>query len=215
MHTTAQTQVITGFRTTRPGRERRSGQGRALSGIAVLFLIFDSVGKLLQVEPVIEGTVALGYPVSVIFGLGLTLVLSAATSSIVPTTSVLGAVLLTGYLGGAVATHVRVGNPLFRWRRLFPIYLASLLWGGLLLRSPRLRVVMPGHAGSAGEPMDAVIETTSRDGTTIAYERSGRGPSLVIADGALCSRSFGPSAGLAKLRRASLHRLPLRPARAR
>ena len=59
--------------------------------------------------------------------------------------------LLTGYLGGAVATHVRVGNPLFT-HVLFPIYLASLLWGGLLLRSPRLRVVMPGHAGSAGEP---------------------------------------------------------------
>jgi pimeloyl-ACP methyl ester carboxylesterase len=197
MHTTAQTQVITRVSGRKAGSRAALWTGRALSSIAVLFLIFDSVGKLLQVEPVIEGTVALGYPVSVIFGLGLTLVLCTA-AYLVPTTSVLGAVLLTGYLGGAVATHVRVGNPLFT-HVLFPIYLASLLWGGLLLRSPRLRVVMPGHAASAGEPMDAVIEATSRDGTTIAYERSGRGPSLVIVDGALCSRSFGPSAGLAKL----------------
>jgi pimeloyl-ACP methyl ester carboxylesterase len=197
MHTTTQSQVFT--RVTESSNESRAGlwTGRALSSIAVLFLIFDSVGKLLQVEPVIEGTVALGYPVSVIFGLGMTLALCTA-AYVVPTTSVLGAVLLTGYLGGAVAAHVRVGNPLFT-HVLFPIYLASLLWGGLLLRSPRLRGVMPGHAGGAGEPMDTVIEATSRDGTTIAYERSGRGPSLVIVDGALCSRSFGPSAGLAKL----------------
>src|SRR6476659_1586945 len=141
MHTTTQSQVFT--RVTESSSESRAGlwTGRALSSIAVLFLIFDSVGKLLQVEPVIEGTVALGYPVSVIFGLGMTLALCTA-AYVVPTTSVLGAVLLTGYLGGAVAAHVRVGNPLFT-HVLFPTYVAALIWGGLMLRDARLRALAP------------------------------------------------------------------------
>ena len=81
MHITAQTQVITGVSDHKAGSRAALWTGRALSGIAVLFLIFDSVGKLLQVDPVIEGTVALGYPVSVIFSLGLTLVLCTAVTS--------------------------------------------------------------------------------------------------------------------------------------
>ena len=115
--------------------------GRVLSGVAVAFLVFDSVGKLLEVQPVIDGTKQLGYSPDIVFGLGVTL-LSCALVYLVPRTSVLGAVLLTGYLGGAVATHVRVGNPLFT-HVLFPTYVAALLWGGLMLRDTRLRAFAP------------------------------------------------------------------------
>ncbi len=115
--------------------------GLALSGLAVLFLLFDSAGKLLQVQPVIDGTLQLGYPRDSVFGLGLVL-LSCVLAYVVPRTSVLGALLLTGYLGGAVATHVRVANPLFS-HVLFPTYVAAFLWGGLMLRDARLRVLLP------------------------------------------------------------------------
>src|SRR6476659_6565391 len=97
--------------TSHAGSTRTAWIGRILSGIAVAFLIFDSVGKLLQVQPVIDGTKEPGYPVDVIFGLGVTMA-SCLLVYVIPRTSVLGGVLLTGYLGGAVATHVRVGNSL-------------------------------------------------------------------------------------------------------
>jgi hypothetical protein len=115
--------------------------GRILSGIAAAFLIFDSVGKLLRVQPVIDGTRQLGYPVEVVFGLGIT-ELSCVLVYLIPRTPVLGAVLLTGYLGGAVATHVRIGDPLVT-HVLFPTYVAALLWGGLALRDSRLRAFAP------------------------------------------------------------------------
>jgi hypothetical protein len=115
--------------------------GRALSSLAVLFLVFDSVGKLLQVQPVIDVTLQFGYPRDVVFSLGVIL-LSCVVVYLIPSTSVLGALLLTGYLGGAIATHVRVENPLFT-HVLFPTYLAALLWGGLILRDARLRAFLP------------------------------------------------------------------------
>jgi hypothetical protein len=115
--------------------------GRILSGLAAAFLVFDSVGKLLRVQPVVEGTASLGYPVSVIFPLGVTL-LTCVFVYLMPRTAVLGALLLTGYLGGAVATHVRVGSPVFS-HVLFPTYVAALLWGGLMLRDSRLRAFLP------------------------------------------------------------------------
>ena len=115
--------------------------GRLLSGLAVAFLAFDSLGKLLQVQPVIDGTRQLGYSPDIVFGLGVTL-LSCVLAYLVPRTSLFGAVLLTGYLGGAVASHVRVGNPLFT-HVLFPTYVAALLWGGLVLRDARLRALLP------------------------------------------------------------------------
>ena len=114
-----------------------------MSGLAVAFLIFDSLGKLLEVQPVIDGTKQLGYSPDVVFGLGVTLI-SCVLAYLVPWTSVLGAVLLTGYLGGAVATHVRVGSPLVT-HVLFPTYIAALLWGGLMLRDARLRALLPWH----------------------------------------------------------------------
>ena len=112
--------------------------GRVLSGVAVLFLAFDAAMKLLQVPMAVEGTIQLGYPASSLLVIGLIQVVCLAVY-LVPRTAILGAVLWTGYLGGAIATHLRVGNPLFT-HMLFPIYVAALLWGGLWLRERRVRV---------------------------------------------------------------------------
>jgi hypothetical protein len=114
--------------------------GRVLGALTVLFLLFDSVIKLTRLPPAIEGTVGLGYPAGSVFGIGL-LLLVCTVVYIVPRTSIVGAVLLTGYLGGAVASQVRVGNPLFT-HTLFPVYFAALVWGGLYLRNPRLRALL-------------------------------------------------------------------------
>jgi hypothetical protein len=101
----------------------------------------DAVGKFVKPAPVVEGTLALGYPEAVILPLGVILLLSTILY-IIPKTSVLGAILLTGYLGGAVATHVRVGSPLAT-HTLFPIYLGVMLWLGIYLRDKRLRALVP------------------------------------------------------------------------
>ena len=119
----------------------RQWTGRVLSGLAALFLVFDSTGKLLQVQPVIDGTRQLGYSSDIVFSLGVIL-LSCVVAYVIPRTSILGALLLTGYLGGAVATHVRVENPLIS-HVLFPVYVAAFLWGGLLLRDPQLGAFLP------------------------------------------------------------------------
>ena len=116
--------------------------GRVLSGLAVLFLTFDAAIKLLRLPMAIEGTTQLGYPAGVVLPLGV-LQLVCLALYVLPRTSVLGALLWTGYLGGAIATHVRLGNPLFT-HVLFPIYVALLLWGGLWLRDSRLRELLPG-----------------------------------------------------------------------
>jgi hypothetical protein len=115
--------------------------GRVLHGLAVLFLAFDVVFKLVQHPSAIEGTVALGYPPSAVLTIGI-LGLVCWVLYVVPRTSVLGAVLWTGYLGGAIATHVRLENPLFT-HTLFPVYVAALIWGSLYLRDPRLRDFLP------------------------------------------------------------------------
>jgi hypothetical protein len=115
--------------------------GRVLSALPVLFLLIDSIMKLVKPEPVMKATIELGYPESVIMTIGIVL-LVCVILYVIPRTSVLGAILLTGYLGGAIATHVRVGNPLFS-HILFPVYLAVLVWGGLFLRDPRLRALIP------------------------------------------------------------------------
>ena len=142
MQTIAQDNPFAGTVTISPAGSRRAvWTGRIISGLAVAFLIFDSIGKLLEVQPVIDGTKQLGYPPDIVFSLGVVL-LSCVVAYAVPRTSALGAMLLTGYLGGAVATHVRVSNPLFS-HVLFPTYVAALLWGGLILRDTRLRVLLP------------------------------------------------------------------------
>ncbi|HEX7051219.1 MAG TPA: DoxX family protein [Longimicrobiales bacterium] len=122
---------------TAPVSKGRLWTGRILGGLTVLFLLLDAVGKLMRPEPVIEATVQLGYPESTIPGIGLVL-LGCTVLYAIPRTAVLGAILLTGYLGGAVATNVRVGNPLFS-HVLFPVYVGVLLWLGLVLCDERLR----------------------------------------------------------------------------
>jgi len=116
--------------------KKKTWTGRILSWLAVLFLLFDALAKIAKVPPVVEGSAQLGYPEGVISGIGGVLLVSTILYAI-PRTSVLGSVLLTGYLGGAIATHVRVGNPLFS-HVLFPIYVAVMLWGGLYLRDRRV-----------------------------------------------------------------------------
>jgi hypothetical protein len=116
---------------------KRLWAGRILGGVAVLFLLFDATMKLLRLPPAVQGTVELGYPESVILGIGL-VQLACVVLYAIPRTAIVGAVLLTGYLGGAIATHVRVGNPIFS-HVLFPIYVAALVWGALYLRDARVR----------------------------------------------------------------------------
>jgi len=114
--------------------------GRIMSALPTLFLLFDGGAKLVQPAPVVEGTVKLGYPVSVILGLGIVL-LASTLLYIIPRTAVLGAILLTGYLGGAVASNVRVQEGWFAI--LFPVFFGALIWGGLYLRDARLRALIP------------------------------------------------------------------------
>lgn len=115
---------------------RRVWTGRVLTGLALAFLTWDTVFKLTVNPMAVEGTMALGYPPHTVPIIGaieaLCLVLYA-----VPRTAVFGAVLWTGYLGGAIATHLRLENPLFS-HTLFPIYVAAMLWGGLALRDRRV-----------------------------------------------------------------------------
>jgi hypothetical protein len=115
--------------------------GRILSALPVLFLLWDSLMKLMRPPVVLESFERLGYPEGVAVGIGI-LQLVCLAVYVIPRTSVLGAILLTGYLGGAVATPVRIGDPLFT-HVLFPTYLGVLLWGGLYLRDDRLRTLLP------------------------------------------------------------------------
>ncbi len=128
------------LRISQPSRRRRL-TGVTLSGLAVLFMLFDGGFKLLQAQPVREGMAALGYPEHLAPYLGLVEVVCVVLY-LVPRTSVLGVVLLTGYLGGATASHVRQLAPLLT-HILFPSYIAALLWGGLYLRDTRLVVLNP------------------------------------------------------------------------
>src|SRR5262245_16835762 len=110
--------------------------GRIMSALPSLFLLVDGIMKLFKPDFVVKATVELGYPETVIVPLGI--VLTACTALyLIPRTRILGAILLTGYLGGAVATHVRVGAGWFEI--LFPVVVGALVWGGLLLRDAQLR----------------------------------------------------------------------------
>jgi hypothetical protein len=124
----------------KPISKRTIWTGRALSGLAVLFLLFDGIVKFFmdRLPPeALEAGAALQWPVEKMPLVG-TILLICTLLHIIPRTSVLGAVLLTGYLGGAIASHVRVSNPLFT-HTLFPIYIAVLIWLGLYLRDMRVR----------------------------------------------------------------------------
>lgn len=114
--------------------------GRILTGLPVAFLVFDSVIKLVSHPEAIRGTQALGYPLSTVALLGA-IELACLVVYLIPRTAVVGAVLLTGYLGGAIASHVRLEHPLFS-HVLFPVYVATMVWGGLYLRDARLRATL-------------------------------------------------------------------------
>jgi hypothetical protein len=114
--------------------------GRILSGLAVDFLVMDGGMKLFKPPFVVQATVQMGYPESTIVGIGIALLLCTALY-VIPRTSVLGAILLTGYLGGAVASNVRAGTGLFNV--VFPVLFATVAWGGLWLRNRRLREFVP------------------------------------------------------------------------
>jgi hypothetical protein len=119
--------------------------GRIVSAIAVLFLLFDAVIKLMKITPVVESFRSLGWDPKIAVAIG-TVELVCVAVYLFPRTAILGAILMTGYLGGAIATHLRLGHPLLT-HTLFPIYVAALLWGGLFLRSARSRalVLSPAH----------------------------------------------------------------------
>jgi hypothetical protein len=114
--------------------------GRIVSGFISVLLTLDVGIKLLRVPEAVSGTQDLGYPASSLLTIGLAGLLCLITY-LVPRTAILGAVLWTGYLGGAIATHVRVENPLFS-HVLFPIYVAVFIWGGLWLRDARVRALL-------------------------------------------------------------------------
>jgi hypothetical protein len=115
--------------------------GYALSGVVALFLLSDASMKLMQIPIVLETTAQLGWPIGSVRPLGVLLLL-VTVLYVFPGTSMLGAILLTGYLGGAVATHVRLQSPLFS-HTLFGVYLGIVAWAGLYLRDPRLRSLLP------------------------------------------------------------------------
>ena len=110
--------------------------GSRLCGIVVAFLLLDALGKLLQLAPVVQGTLELGYAEAVVVPLGVLLLVGVVLYAI-PRTSLVGAIYLTAFLGGAIATHLRVGSPLAT-HVLFGVYVAAFVWGGLALRNPRL-----------------------------------------------------------------------------
>ena len=125
---------------TAPVSKARLWAGYIISALSALFLLADGVAKLFKPAVVVEGTVRLGYPESVIVPLGVVLTICTILY-IIPRTAILGAILLTGYLGGAVATHVRASGTLFEI--LFPVIMGTLVWGGLYFRDERLRALIP------------------------------------------------------------------------
>lgn len=122
---------------TVPTSKRILWAGRIISALPVLLLLFSAVMKLVKPPEVVEGFTRLGYAESLALSIGI-LELVCTVVYVIPRTSILGAILLTGYLGGATATHVRIGEPFFA-----PIILGVLVWGGLFLRDEQLRELIP------------------------------------------------------------------------
>ena len=115
--------------------------GRIISGLVTAFMVFDGVNHLLKPAPVVEGFAKLGFPIRLAVPLGI-IELVCVLFYVVPRTSILGAIFLTGYLGGAIAIQLPTGNPFFG-EVLFPVYIAVFLWGGIYLRVERLRALVP------------------------------------------------------------------------
>jgi hypothetical protein len=115
--------------------------GWGMSGLMIVFLLFDSVSKLVLEHHVVEATTQIGYPLDAIRPLGV-ICLACTLLYAIPRTSILGAILLTGYLGGAIASKVRIEDPMFS-SVLFGAYFGILVWGGLYLRDDRVRALIP------------------------------------------------------------------------
>jgi hypothetical protein len=128
-------------RTTTQNRATTRYLAIGCTALVAIFLTFDTALKVLRLGPAVEGTTALGYPAGTVQWIGI-VELVCLVLYLTPRTSVLGAVLLSGYLGGAIATHVRVASPLFT-HTLFPVYVALFVWGSLYLREKRLRDLLP------------------------------------------------------------------------
>ena len=114
--------------------------GRIITGIVVLFLLVDAIMKVIESGPAMEGSVKLGWPEQAVQGIGIVL-LSATILYVIPRTSILGAIILTGYLGGATAVMVRAMQPGHPY--LFPVVFGVLVWAGLFLRDEKLRALIP------------------------------------------------------------------------
>ncbi len=126
--------------TTPTNSSTRARVGIAISVLAVLFLLFDSGIKLANTSQVVDAMQKLGYPTAFDRGLGV-LELLCVIVYLVPRTAIVGAVLLTGYLGGAIASHLRVADPWLGFTQ-FPLYVAVLYWGGLYLRDSRVKLLL-------------------------------------------------------------------------
>jgi hypothetical protein len=123
--------------TPRPALEKKLWTARILAALVILFLLFDAVGKLLRLGPVVEGTVRVGYSEGVIVPFGIVLLVSTVLYAM-RKTAILGAILLTGWFGGATAIHVRIGEPLW-----MPVLFGVIVWGCLYLRDERVRSLLP------------------------------------------------------------------------
>lgn len=128
--------------TTAPATKGKLWTGRIMGGIVILFMLMDSIFKFIPNEQVVTGTTELGFQVHHLPIMG-TLGLASILLFAFPRTRIIGAILLTGYFGGAIATHVRLDNPLFT-HVLFPVYLGILAWGSIWLRDERFRRVIIG-----------------------------------------------------------------------
>jgi len=126
--------------TTNTSSKKMKITGWVLSILAILLLLADGFGKLIKPEPVIQATLQLGYPESTITTIGILVIICTIIYAI-PRSALLGAILLTGFLGGAIATHFRINNPLFS-HTLFPVYVLLFIWFGLYLRSASLRKLL-------------------------------------------------------------------------
>ena len=131
--------------TTRPAGRAARRAGWVITGLVTAFLLVNGVTHLLRPPVAVETTAALGFSADSLLVMG-TVQLTCLALYLVRPTSVLGAVLLTGYLGGAVTAHLRVGDPLLS-HTLFPVYLGALVWIGLWLREPALRAMLPLRRG--------------------------------------------------------------------
>ncbi|MDN4072922.1 DoxX family protein [Fictibacillus terranigra] len=114
---------------------------RVMSGLVTLFMLFDGITKLLKLSVSVDGMVEMGFAEHHVITIGILALLSTILYAL-PQTSVLGAIILTGFFGGVIATHIRLDNPLFS-HTLFPVYLAVLTWGGIYLRDKRLQIIFP------------------------------------------------------------------------